>query len=188
MTDDMPPIDDVSTTLDFNPSFPNPHDTNPIQSALRHNSWISVEALLADPIMAQAVDVDFSTVQTPIERHVRAVQLCIEEASGYDPWMLAHICEGYEMAYVVAWCEEEEGQLPLGMSELVCEYVLASPGLAHWSMKVQRGLRAELKKLRSLAEELGTLVYFDSEDEDDEHGQFGESEGEEQDEIDRLTR
>eukprot|EP00455_Lapot_gusevi_P006555 TRINITY_DN12796_c0_g4_i1.p1 TRINITY_DN12796_c0_g4~~TRINITY_DN12796_c0_g4_i1.p1 ORF type:complete len:189 (+),score=28.45 TRINITY_DN12796_c0_g4_i1:1-567(+) len=111
--------------------------------AIQYKRWNVVEIMLAYRVVVEQLGLDPVSLQSPLARHLDAVRLCVH---GMQPQLKFHIVTVYRFAYVAVWLEE--GTLPVGLSDLVCEYGACSRGLAQWCMQVQRQLRGWLKKLK----------------------------------------
>eukprot|EP00455_Lapot_gusevi_P040311 TRINITY_DN4556_c0_g2_i6.p1 TRINITY_DN4556_c0_g2~~TRINITY_DN4556_c0_g2_i6.p1 ORF type:complete len:100 (-),score=18.19 TRINITY_DN4556_c0_g2_i6:181-441(-) len=80
-------------------------------------------------------------------RHLQAIRLCQQtNQSQISDKFRDGLSEAYSVAYSVGQAEAEGG-LPVGVNELVCEYVVKSRGLAEWTVHVQRLLRTQLNNL-----------------------------------------
>eukprot|EP00455_Lapot_gusevi_P044326 TRINITY_DN5521_c0_g2_i2.p1 TRINITY_DN5521_c0_g2~~TRINITY_DN5521_c0_g2_i2.p1 ORF type:complete len:247 (+),score=19.52 TRINITY_DN5521_c0_g2_i2:64-804(+) len=110
--------------------------------AIKYGLWQLMEVLLCHRETVMALELDPSTLRSPMARHVKAVQLCVNRVGD------EFISEAYPVGYGVV---RGEGKLPVGVSELVCECVVESRGLAQWTVHVHRQLRKELEKLSGVA-------------------------------------
>eukprot|EP00455_Lapot_gusevi_P056576 TRINITY_DN9436_c0_g2_i5.p1 TRINITY_DN9436_c0_g2~~TRINITY_DN9436_c0_g2_i5.p1 ORF type:complete len:484 (+),score=48.56 TRINITY_DN9436_c0_g2_i5:84-1535(+) len=119
--------------------------------AAKLGTWAVLELLLNYPTAARAVNLDPSVTNSPLTRHLHAMDLYRQQPEElYRKFLFAEeISEAYQVAYGVVR-EEQEGFV--GLAELVCEKMVLTSGLAHWTVHVHRLLRKELNKLASIAE------------------------------------
>eukprot|EP00455_Lapot_gusevi_P043934 TRINITY_DN5424_c0_g2_i1.p1 TRINITY_DN5424_c0_g2~~TRINITY_DN5424_c0_g2_i1.p1 ORF type:complete len:136 (+),score=11.18 TRINITY_DN5424_c0_g2_i1:562-969(+) len=116
---------------------------------IQEGRWRHVEILLSHPTARTAVP-EFVTLSSPTARHLQAALLC-QRRHQYEYRFQSQMRDAFREAYKLAYSvvvAEDAGELPIGVSELVCEYVVESRGLAQWTVHVQRQVRKHLNKLR----------------------------------------
>eukprot|EP00455_Lapot_gusevi_P008012 TRINITY_DN13449_c0_g1_i3.p1 TRINITY_DN13449_c0_g1~~TRINITY_DN13449_c0_g1_i3.p1 ORF type:complete len:392 (+),score=90.65 TRINITY_DN13449_c0_g1_i3:33-1178(+) len=118
-----------------------------IRAAIARKSWDAVEILLMNRAAAESVGLEQVAAQCAIARHCKAIQLC--------GCKKLNVRKPYELGFWVVKAAETERErqtrgLPVGVSELICEYLVGSRGLAMWVMSVQRKLKNLLQQLKSV--------------------------------------
>eukprot|EP00455_Lapot_gusevi_P042517 TRINITY_DN5051_c0_g1_i1.p1 TRINITY_DN5051_c0_g1~~TRINITY_DN5051_c0_g1_i1.p1 ORF type:complete len:337 (+),score=17.90 TRINITY_DN5051_c0_g1_i1:20-1030(+) len=123
-----------------------------LDTAKSQGAWQIVETLLSHPSAAVTLGLaDASVLRCPITRHLHAIHLCSEHEKFLSNSSAGEAIRGaYSVAYEVMR-QGEGGGLPVGVADLVCEYVAESRGLALWSVQVQRRLRSSLERLKQTA-------------------------------------
>eukprot|EP00455_Lapot_gusevi_P056692 TRINITY_DN9488_c0_g1_i4.p1 TRINITY_DN9488_c0_g1~~TRINITY_DN9488_c0_g1_i4.p1 ORF type:complete len:291 (+),score=34.02 TRINITY_DN9488_c0_g1_i4:195-1067(+) len=109
-----------------------------IQVAIGYSMSDITEILLSNREAAQSVGLDHVSMQCPIARHFQAIRLCSDIMDNQTP-------RKYALGYLMV-VGESDG-LPVGVSELICEHVVGSRGLAMWVVQVHRRLRILLDQL-----------------------------------------
>eukprot|EP00455_Lapot_gusevi_P010318 TRINITY_DN14655_c0_g1_i2.p1 TRINITY_DN14655_c0_g1~~TRINITY_DN14655_c0_g1_i2.p1 ORF type:complete len:131 (-),score=3.89 TRINITY_DN14655_c0_g1_i2:134-526(-) len=119
-----------------------------MQHSMSYELWDMVELMLAHQPTILAMGLDPATLRSPFARYLKAVQLCRADYVGLPKQELDAYRGAYQAAYRVAYqVVREERGLPVGVSEIVCENVAHSRGLAQGSVTVSREFRKLLHKL-----------------------------------------
>eukprot|EP00455_Lapot_gusevi_P017266 TRINITY_DN1916_c0_g1_i2.p1 TRINITY_DN1916_c0_g1~~TRINITY_DN1916_c0_g1_i2.p1 ORF type:complete len:242 (+),score=10.92 TRINITY_DN1916_c0_g1_i2:950-1675(+) len=111
-----------------------------LQHMISENKFVMVECLLQNSVVAAR---QLDNPQQPVARHLAAVRLCIGFPYKKGQMeMFRSIWNAYRLAYTIT----RDEVLPVGVSELVCG-CLSSPGLAQYTLNVQRHFRTLLNEL-----------------------------------------
>eukprot|EP00455_Lapot_gusevi_P007843 TRINITY_DN1335_c0_g2_i1.p1 TRINITY_DN1335_c0_g2~~TRINITY_DN1335_c0_g2_i1.p1 ORF type:complete len:417 (+),score=39.92 TRINITY_DN1335_c0_g2_i1:175-1251(+) len=147
-----------------------------VKLAIHRKMWDLVEIFLTHRPTVVDMCLDFDALQSPIQRYLKAIKLCCcrrfcLDGHAYDKMELGarvdyrsdidhddndifdpdsddyvdhglDISDANRLVYMVDAC------LPVGVSELVCESVMQTQGMAHYALHVQREFHKLLNELR----------------------------------------
>eukprot|EP00455_Lapot_gusevi_P043259 TRINITY_DN5235_c0_g1_i5.p1 TRINITY_DN5235_c0_g1~~TRINITY_DN5235_c0_g1_i5.p1 ORF type:complete len:317 (-),score=72.51 TRINITY_DN5235_c0_g1_i5:35-985(-) len=109
--------------------------------------YATVETMLSSATAAVALGLQPATLHSPMARYLHAVQLCAPHHKYNIELLYKTFAEVHRVADVMV-CHE---QLPAGVAELMCEWLMDTAGLAHFALQCQRQIRSCLKRLASVA-------------------------------------